>query len=287
MSLFVAWAISYWFVTFFVGLWPALVDQFFLLIFGNFFINFHFIITVIVIFIITVSVVWLGALSSWLSLQPLGCLWLSSWELSLSISLLASYIRRLGIFTLRSFHRFLVLTHNFLLIWWFMLRVLLLLVILGLSLYNSLFLLLFELSQFILPHFLQFLLNFESVLRRSNDTSLRNLLSVLVVENHAHGVLQILKFLGIDGFDLTIRDFLFFDQWEQDVSREALDLQVELLGHLALFQALVDAPDVLSECWIVIVLDAIVRSGRQKWKVRSRLMLIIVSRFKICWFGFN
>lgn len=72
------------------------------------------------------------------------------------------------------------------------------LVILGFCLLNSFFLLLLELSKLILSHFFKFLLNFEAVLSRSDYASLCDLLAILVVENHAHSVFEILEFFRVD-----------------------------------------------------------------------------------------
>jgi hypothetical protein len=102
-------------------------------------------------------------------------------------------------------------TYNLFLISGLLLRFFLLFVILSFSLLNSLLLLLFELSKLILSHFLQFLLNFQAVLCCSNYTSLSHLLAILMVENHAHGMLEILKFFGINRFDLTVGYLGLFD----------------------------------------------------------------------------
>ena len=60
------------------------------MIFGNFLIDFHFIITVIVIVVLTVSVVLFGAFGSFLSPQPLGGLRLSAGGRAVCLPLLAS-----------------------------------------------------------------------------------------------------------------------------------------------------------------------------------------------------
>lgn len=57
---------------------------------------------------------------------------------------------------------------------------------------------------------------------------------------------------------MVVGDFRLFDQREENVGSEALDFEVELLGDLALLETLVDAPDVLPERRIVVVLDAVV-----------------------------
>ena len=120
------------------------------------------------------------------------------------------------------------------------------------------------LCKLVLAHFLQLLLHFESVLGRSNDASLGHLLAIFMIEDHPHRVLEVLKFLRINVLDLAVSNFGLFDQREEDVSREALDFEIELFGDLALLETLVDASDVLAKGRIVIVLDAIVRSDTKE-----------------------
>lgn len=110
------------------------------------------------------------------------------------------------------------------------------------------------------PHFLELLLNLKSVLGVSNNASLRNLLSVFVVEDHAHGVFEVFKFFLINGFNRAVRYLALLNQRKQDVRSQGLHPQVELLGYLALLQGLVDPSDVLSEGGVVVILDAVVRS---------------------------
>jgi hypothetical protein len=80
-----------------------------------------------------------------------------------------------------------------------------------------------------------------------------------VVENHSHRMLKILKLLWFNGIDFSIRDSCFFDQRKQNVSRQRFNLEVKLLSNLALLKALVDAPDVLPEGGIVVILNAVIR----------------------------
>ena len=112
---------------------------------------------------------------------------------------------------------------------------------------------------FTLAHLLQLLFDLQPILGSCNDSSLGYLLSVFVVENHAHCVLQILKLFGINDIYLGIGDFAIFNKRKQDVCRESLHFQVELLGNLALLQALVDPPDMLSQCGVIVVFNAVVR----------------------------
>ena len=80
-----------------------------------------------------------------------------------------------------------------------------------------------------------------------------------MIENHPHGMLQVFEFLRIYRLHLWIAYFAILDQREQDVGGQRLDLQIQLLGHLALLEALVDAPDVLAQSRIIIIFDAVVR----------------------------
>ena len=79
-----------------------------------------------------------------------------------------------------------------------------------------------------------------------------------MVEDHPHGVLEVLKLLLVDLLDLGVGDLGLLDQGKEDVGGEGLDLEVELLGDLALLEALVDSSDVLAQGRIVIILDAVV-----------------------------
>lgn len=95
---------------------------------------------------------------------------------------------------------------------------------------------------------------------RRYDAPLRDLLAVLVIEDHSHGVLKILEFLRINGFDLIVLNFTIFYQRKQNVSSESLDFEVEPLSDLALLQALVNSADMLPEGRIIIIFDTVVRS---------------------------
>lgn len=77
---------------------------------------------------------------------------------------------------------------------------------------------LFFLLCFTISHFLECLFNLNSVLSSSNNTSLSHLLTVFVVEDHAHCMLQIFKFFGIDVDDAWVSDLSLLDKGEQDVS---------------------------------------------------------------------
>ena len=72
-------------------------------------------------------------------------------------------------------------------------------------------------------------------------------------------MLQVFEFLRIYRLHLWIAYFAILDQREQNVGGQRLDLQIQLLGHLALLEALVDAPDVLAQSRIIIIFDAVVR----------------------------
>lgn len=109
-----------------------------------------------------------------------------------------------------------------------------------------------------LSHLLELLLDLEAVLGSGYDASLGDLLAVLVVEDHPHGVFEVFELLGVYVDDLLVLKLPFLDEREQDVGRERLDLEVEVLGDLALLEALVDAPDVFAERGVVVVLDAVV-----------------------------
>jgi hypothetical protein len=111
-----------------------------------------------------------------------------------------------------------------------------------------------------LPHLLQLLFDVEALLGRRYDAPLRDLLAVLVIEDHSHGVLKILEFLRINGFDLIVLNFTIFYQRKQNVSSESLDFEVEPLSDLALLQALVNSADMLPEGRIIIIFDTVVRS---------------------------
>ena len=107
-------------------------------------------------------------------------------------------------------------------------------------------------------HFAQLLLNLEPRLVSSDDAPLRDQLAVLVVEDHAHRVLEVLKLLRVDDLHLMIGDLAVLDQREQNVGSQVFHFQIKLLRDLALLEALVDAPDVLAQGRVVIVLDAVV-----------------------------
>jgi hypothetical protein len=67
-----------------------------------------------------------------------------------------------------------------------------------------------------------------------DKSSLSDLLAVLMVENHSHGVFKIFEFLFVNYFDLIVIDLSLFHQREEDVGSQSLHLQIQLLGHLAL-----------------------------------------------------
>jgi hypothetical protein len=66
-----------------------------------------------------------------------------------------------------------------------------------------------------------------------------------MVKDHAHGVLQIFKFFGINGLYLLICNLPLFNQREQHISSEILNTQIQLFRYLALFETLVDTSDML------------------------------------------
>ena len=68
---------------------------------------------------------------------------------------------------------------------------------------------LFLLLPFTIAHFLELFLDLDSVLSSSNDASLRDLLAILVVEDHPHRVLEVLELLGVDALDLVVLDLAF------------------------------------------------------------------------------
>ena len=92
-----------------------------------------------------------------------------------------------------------------------------------------------------------------------DDASLGDLLAVLVVEDHAHGVLEVLELFLVDALDLGVADLALLDEGKEDVGGECLDLEVELFGDLALLEALVDPPNVLAEGRVVVIFNAVVR----------------------------
>jgi hypothetical protein len=109
-------------------------------------------------------------------------------------------------------------------------------------------------------HLVERLLNLQPVLSSCDDASLSDLLPILMVENHAHGVFKVLELLRIDVDDHSVLELALLDQWEQDVSSQCLHFEVEMLGHLALLQAFVYSSDVLSKGRVIIVFDAVVGS---------------------------
>jgi hypothetical protein len=113
-------------------------------------------------------------------------------------------------------------------------------------------------------HLLKLFLHLDSILSSRNYASLGDLLSILMVEYHSHGMLKILKLLVIDILDLRVADFAVLNKWKQHISCQSFHLQVEHLGDLALLQTLVDPADMLPESGIVIVLYAVIRSALQQ-----------------------
>jgi hypothetical protein len=113
-----------------------------------------------------------------------------------------------------------------------------------------------------LTHLLQLLLYLQAILGGCDDAPLGNLLPVLVVKYHAHGMLEVFKFLRIDAFDLIVINFTILDQWEQNISGESLYLHIEPLCDLALLETFVDPSDMLPEGRVIIILNAIIGSIR-------------------------
>lgn len=89
-------------------------------------------------------------------------------------------------------------------------------------------------NSFSFPHLFQLLFNFDSVLSSSNYSSLCDLLPVFVIENHPHGVLQILELFWVNVFNAAILYFALLYEREQNVSCQCFNLEVEMLGYLAL-----------------------------------------------------
>jgi hypothetical protein len=77
-------------------------------------------------------------------------------------------------------------------------------------------------------------LDLEFILSMGDKSSLSDLLAILMVENHSHGVFKIFEFLFVNYFDLIVIDLSLFHQREEDVGSQSLHLQIQLLGHLAL-----------------------------------------------------
>jgi len=82
------------------------------------------------------------------------------------------------------------------------------------------------LEAFSFSHFLQLLFNLQSVLSCSYNTSLSNLLTILVVEDHAHRVLQVFELLRVDVLHLRVTDLPVLHQWKQDVCCQSLHFQI-------------------------------------------------------------
>jgi hypothetical protein len=66
-----------------------------------------------------------------------------------------------------------------------------------------------------------------------------------MIEDHAHGVFQIFKLFGVNVMNLRISYLSVLNKGEEDVRSQRLDLQIEFLGDLALFQTLIYSPYVL------------------------------------------
>lgn len=115
-----------------------------------------------------------------------------------------------------------------------------------------------------LPHLFELLLNLDTILCCRNDASLGDLLAILVVEDHSHGVLEVFKLLMINVLDLSVADLAVLHQRKQDISCQSPHLQVQNFGDLALLQTLVYPSDVLPESRVVVVLDAVVGSIKAK-----------------------
>ena len=60
-----------------------------------------------------------------------------------------------------------------------------------------------------------------------------------------------------------VLDLALLDHGEQEIRSQSLDLHAQVLGHLALLQALVDPPDVLPKRRVVVILDAVVRPASE------------------------
>jgi hypothetical protein len=87
----------------------------------------------------------------------------------------------------------------------------------------------------------------EPVLGLGNNASLCNLLPVLVIKNHSHGVFKILKLLMIDILYLRVAYLSLFDQGKQNIGSKSLHLEIKMLCHLALLKRLVYSPNVLPQ----------------------------------------
>ena len=106
------------------------------------------------------------------------------------------------------------------------------------------------------------LLDLDSVLSCRDDASLGDLLAVLVVEDHSHGVFEVFELLVVNVLHLSVTDLAVLHQWKQDVRCQCPHLQIENFGDLALLQTFVYSSNVLPESRVVIVFDAVVRSKR-------------------------
>ena len=71
------------------------------------------------------------------------------------------------------------------------------------------------LSQFIHPHLFKLHLNLKSILIGCYDSSLGDLLAILMIKDHSHSMFQVFKLFGINRFDLTVTDFAIFYQREE------------------------------------------------------------------------
>jgi len=111
-----------------------------------------------------------------------------------------------------------------------------------------------------LSHLFQLLLHFYTVLSSSYDPSLCNLLAILVIEDHSHGMLEVLKLLWVNVLYLAVLDLIIFNQRKENICGQSLHLQIQLLCNLALLETLINPPNMLSECGVIIVFDAVIRS---------------------------
>jgi hypothetical protein len=77
--------------------------------------------------------------------------------------------------------------------------------------------------KFSLTHLFELLLDLETVLSSRNDASLGDLLSIFMVKDHPHGVLEVFKLLRVDVIDLTVLNLAFFYEREQDIGCQGFD----------------------------------------------------------------
>ena len=123
-------------------------------------------------------------------------------------------------------------------------------------------------------------LNPEALLGSGDDAPLRSQLTVLMIEDHPHRVFEVFKLLWIDHLHLLVGELVLFDEWEQNIGRERLAPQVQLLRDLTLLEAFINPPDVLTQRAIIIILDAIVAAAIQEFGDISPLVAVDLVRIE-------